>query len=114
MSRKLWRGLFGGHIVRTLHGTYWGGLRDNWAYACFITTASEDTLKRHYVAVRSAVRAMELEVGPNHCRRFDDVMDRLLQYNPDDDWDRFWATFDPKNPDAALRTLTDPEAPQEA
>ena len=43
-----WRGLFSAHASRSLIVTYWGGLRGDWLYACWLTGDTERTPAARY------------------------------------------------------------------
>lgn len=102
---KEWRGVFAAHVTRTLLATYFGGIRKDWVYACEVTDDTEITLRRNYVKIRSAVVARLREAGPENPHHFDAVIDRMRAGRDGDDWDAFWAAFDPNEPTLALEAL---------
>jgi hypothetical protein len=73
-----WRFLFGAHSIRTLIATYWGGVREDWAYASFLTNDTETTLRRAYnVASGSSLQAKYAMKDWEHPKYFDEYMDRI-------------------------------------
>ncbi|HSW50399.1 MAG TPA: hypothetical protein VLH09_09505, partial [Bryobacteraceae bacterium] len=94
-----WRGILGPHIVRSVIATYWGGLRSNWALACYLTDDTEDVLDEHYVALKDDLGRLMGMTGPRNPRWFDEVLDRLVADKNGEDWTSFWASFDPARPE---------------
>lgn len=75
-----WRALFGGHISRLLIATYWGGLREEWSHAEFLTNDKKSTLLDAYdKAAEGAMQHKFRLDGWEHPRYFDDLMDRIRE-----------------------------------
>lgn len=76
--RTEWRELFAPHVNRLLVGSYWGGVRGDWAYAEFLTDDTADTLKKSYDNSASDVLQRKYQLGGwEHPEHFDDLMDRI-------------------------------------
>lgn len=74
-----WRCLWAMHVSRLLIGSYWGGARNQWEIACYLTTDTETTLRNEYAEIDEGLRD---RVGPNttwweHLNAYDSWMDRL-------------------------------------
>lgn len=91
-----WRALWAIHISRLLIGSYWGGARDDWKTASYLTMDTEATLRGEYSLVDEGLRdRLGLdETNWEHLNAYDRWMDRL-----------FWQQeeFDPlEDPDLPL------------
>lgn len=76
--REGWRELFAAHINRLLIGSYWGGIRGDWAHAAFLTDDTKDTLQDAYDSSASDVMQRKYQLnGWEHPQCFDDLMDRI-------------------------------------
>ena len=106
-TRGEWKGLFTGHISRTLIATYFGGICDDWNLATHLTDDDAKTLRVHYSRIRDQIHDLLHVDGPENPRWFDAVIARMKKKLPEDDWPRFWAEFDPHDPTAALDRLVD-------
>jgi hypothetical protein len=104
---KEYRGLFGGHIVRLMLATWFGGVCNNWEAATYRTNDEEVTLKRHYVHLSAWAKEREHREDPEGLRWFEKGLDRVLKMRSADDarWSQFWHAFDPADPERALAWL---------
>lgn len=76
-----WRELWAMHITRTLIASYWGGVRDEWGIAEYLTTDSIDTLKSDYNEVAHEIRDRLGHDSSHweHPHAYDAWMDRLYR-----------------------------------
>jgi hypothetical protein len=100
-----YRALFAAHVVRTGVASYLGGLRGNWALAQELTDDEEATLRKHYSRVQRRLADLRCVAGWRNPNHFDAVIDRMFARYPEDDWTTFWRTFDPNEPEQALRVM---------
>lgn len=102
-----WRGLFSGHATRLMLSCYFGGMRNNWAQAVWLTNDEEKTLRDHYIALQANFNDV---MNADDWRRptwFDAVIDRALDRHPGDDWAAFWRTFDAMRPGECLKRMVE-------
>lgn len=68
------------HRTRLIIASYWGGVRNDWEHAMFLTSDKESTLREHYTATVSNLVRDQLarqDDGWRHPRWFDGLMDEL-------------------------------------
>lgn len=73
------------HRIRLLLATYWGGVRNDWAYAEHLTADLESTLKEHYSEAMSSAVTNMLQGRTDHWRHprlLDDLMDAMREQAP--------------------------------
>jgi hypothetical protein len=73
------------HRLRLLLAVYWGGVRDDWEYAEFLTSDLRSTLEEHYRAEIDAEMANLLQGASNDWRDpryFNDLMDAMRARQP--------------------------------
>lgn len=77
-----WRALWAMHATRLLISSYWGGVRDDWKYAKFLTLDEEETLRRKYTTLDEGLQDyLTLERGNwEHLNAYDPWMDRLCRH----------------------------------
>ncbi|MBY0490355.1 MAG: hypothetical protein K2R93_10985 [Gemmatimonadaceae bacterium] len=100
-----YRSIFSAHITRTEIACYWGGIRQDWTTAMWLTNDEEHTLRKHYHQLQAAFERHRNARSCENPRWFDAVVDRALGNYPEDDWMAFWRSFDPHHPDACLQRM---------
>jgi len=74
-----WRCIWCAHILRLLNATYWGGVRDDYPSAMWLTMDSRRTLEKEYVVLDPYIRDQR-GLNPGHWENpnaYDAIMDRL-------------------------------------
>lgn len=84
---KDWRGLWAIHISRLLIASHWGGARDDWRTAMYLTMDTETTLRGDYSEIDEGLRD---RLGPDtthweHLNAYDPWLDRLYYNNEEFD-----------------------------
>lgn len=97
--REKWRGLFSGHIARTLIASYIGGRCGLWDTACAMTDDTEHTLKNVYtVNYARYFERLRMAEGIYHLDHFKAIT--IMAFTEPVTID--WARFDPARPNEAL------------
>jgi hypothetical protein len=88
-----WRSLWAIHITRLLIGSHWGGARENWKAASYLTMDTESTLRDEYSEIDEGLQD---RLGPEesnweHLRAYNHWLDRLYfnfeEFDPTEDPD---------------------------
>ena len=76
-----WRSLWAIHITRLLVATYWGGVREDYKHAMWLTMDTRVTLEKQYIVLDAWVREMSGEdpTSWENPHAYDAVMDRLCR-----------------------------------
>jgi hypothetical protein len=74
-----WRSLWAPHIARLLIASYWGGVRDDWDTAVYLTTDQRSTLEGEYAIVAADIkeRTGRQITHWEHPKAYDAWMDRM-------------------------------------
>ena len=76
-----WRGLWAIHILRLLTATYWGGVRNEWSLATYLTRDTEPTLRKSYNEIQEQVALYSGRdvTDWEHPQAYDHWMDRIFR-----------------------------------